>query len=485
MPVEQLAIIFQIVKRITPLRAPRPLLSLPQELQDIIFDFAYPRVQADYIHFTEWKIREAKRWRAANRNYTKKPFPRLLINDFFVSKAFFIAAANAWAGNQDFSKGMSFCQEPLGRLQGIVPAFAKTATVKNFQVYFVAPSAVNLRSLTLLVPESQFSCIEDEVIAWEDQLGEKHLRQVAEKYLFPLKMLSGRVTLKLKANDLSTAGVKTTTAWQSNVANLETYAQKHYILGQAGGSTRNPGDDLTTRSKQHRIYHKSAVMFDTVDKRSPHTGETVRPAGDGASNTLCGALLPTTTKRSKEESVSRKKSAHIDYHQPSSPLPDSLSPAQLLPQKPDGERKLPKAVAGLGRQQERTSDVPVSSIASNSAVSPTQPGDCGRASSLPSSKTPASQLSPKSDVTTAHGTSSKTGTPRMSGAKGTSTLIGAPLSNSGHGTAVQKDGSRPTDHGLKGGLAVPTQWRTHVRDHDRVPETVEGLTALFAQFGLR
>ncbi|KAK1050354.1 hypothetical protein LTR74_017092 [Friedmanniomyces endolithicus] len=464
--------------------APRSLFSLPQELQDIIFDFAYPRVQAGYIHLTEWKTREAKKWRAAHRNYTKKPFPRLLINDLFVSKAFFIAGAKAWAGNQDFSKGMSFCQEPLGKLQGIVPAFAKTATIKNFEVYSVAPSAVNLRSVTLLVPESHFSCIEDEVIAWEDRLDGKHLRQVAERYLFPLKMLSERVTLKLKANDLSTAGVKTTIAWQCNVANLETYAQKLYLMRQAGGSTRDRKDDPTSCSERHKIYHNSAVAFNTINESPPNTGKTVRPPGDGASSSPCGVLLPTTTERSKEKPVFGKKSAHIDHHQPSSPPPDSLGQAQLLPKNTDGKRKSPKAVAALGKKQERTSDAPVPSVASNSAVLLTQSGYHSRAISLPSPKPSAIQLSPNSDVIAPHGTSLNPGTLRITGVKGNSELAGTPKSNNGHGEAVQKDGSRSIDHDSKGGLANPAQQRTRVLDDGQIPETVGGLTMLFARFRL-
>ncbi|KAK0263414.1 hypothetical protein LTS09_002606 [Friedmanniomyces endolithicus] len=447
--------------------APRTLFSLPQELQDIIFDFAYPRVQADYIHLTEWKTREAFRWRAAHRNYTKKPFPKLLIIEFVVSKVFFIAAAKAWAGNQDFTKGIDFSHSSKGGMQGIVPAFAKTITTDRWRLYLVATAVVNLRSLTLCVDEFEFACIEDEVLAWEDQLGEKHLKQVAKKFSCALKMLSENVTLTTKANDLLTAGVKTTTAWQCNVANLGTYARNRYILGRAEGSTRNRICDAISSSKRHRIYHNSAVTFNTANERSPDTSKTVSPPGDGASSPHCGALLPTTTESSKEKPVFGKKSAHIDHHQPSSPLPDSLGQAQLLAQKTDGKRKLPKAVAGLGKNQERTSDAPVP-----------------RVISLPSSKPSAIELSPNSDVVTPHGTASKTGTPRISGVKGTPTLVGAPRSNNGHGKAVQKDGSRSIDHNSKGGLANPAQQHNRMVGDGRIPETVEGLTVLFARFGL-
>ncbi|KAK5141838.1 hypothetical protein LTR32_005695 [Rachicladosporium monterosium] len=393
--------------------------------------------------------------RGAHRNYTKKPFTKLLINEFFVSKVF-IAAAKAWAGNQDFTKGIDFSHSSKGGMQGIVPAFAKTITTDRWRLYLVATAVVNLRSLTLCVDEFEFACIEDEVLAWEDQL----------------------------ANNLLTAGVKTTTAWQCNVANLGTYARNRYILGRAEGSTRNRICDAISSSKRHRIYHNSAVTFNTANERSPDTSKAVSPPGDGASSPHCGALLPTTTESSKEKPVFGKKSAHIDHHQPSSPLSDSLGQAQLLAQKTDGKRKLPKAVTGLGKKQERTSDAPVPSVASNSAVLLTQSGYHSRVSSLPSSKPPAFQLSPNPDIPTPHGTSSKTGTPRISGAKGTSTLVGAPGSNNGHGKAVQKDGSRSIDHNCKGGLADPAQQRARVVGKSRILETVEGLTVLFARSGL-
>lgn len=132
------------------------LFGLPQELQDLIFDYAYPRTLCwmNFISRVEWDTREWVAWRQDRTRYTCRPFPEPKVAKFVVFKSFFAAAARAWTGNQVLDEdvwialnyhgsGVETNSSPAG---GIVAAFAKTAIV-------------NLRSLLLLIDRDVFACL--------------------------------------------------------------------------------------------------------------------------------------------------------------------------------------------------------------------------------------------------------------------------------------------------------------------------------------
>ncbi|TKA80396.1 hypothetical protein B0A55_01895 [Friedmanniomyces simplex] len=71
------------------------LLDLPQELQDIIFELAYrypPAADFEYINGASWERREKARRKASGPSYQTLPFKHK-VDDFIVSKAFFVGAA--------------------------------------------------------------------------------------------------------------------------------------------------------------------------------------------------------------------------------------------------------------------------------------------------------------------------------------------------------------------------------------------------------
>ena len=76
------------------------LFTIPQELQDIIFDLAYPR---DYAMFRTPKLwlQEQKQSKRHNASYLVVPFPSVVkVDSFLVTKRFLVAAAKAWIKNQ-------------------------------------------------------------------------------------------------------------------------------------------------------------------------------------------------------------------------------------------------------------------------------------------------------------------------------------------------------------------------------------------------
>lgn len=110
------------------------LLTLPQEIQDVIFDLAYPTVLG-------WKSISRSKWDDKNLQGHRKrngPFPGSKANDFLVSKMYFRAAAKAYVNNQgfgDFEHPSEYLlykiPSPLPWQAGIIPAFLSTLSTNT------------------------------------------------------------------------------------------------------------------------------------------------------------------------------------------------------------------------------------------------------------------------------------------------------------------------------------------------------------------
>jgi len=80
----------------TPVQHGRALFGLPQELQDIIFDLAYPRTDCvKYKGRRSWESHERARRRSNRAAYVAKPFPGPKASEWLVNKRFFQSAARA------------------------------------------------------------------------------------------------------------------------------------------------------------------------------------------------------------------------------------------------------------------------------------------------------------------------------------------------------------------------------------------------------
>ena len=80
------------------------LMNLPQEIQDSIFDLAYPHINGfQFVTKEGWLEREQENFKRSHTEYTERPFPQAKAGDFLVSKKFFLTAARACIGNQTFN----------------------------------------------------------------------------------------------------------------------------------------------------------------------------------------------------------------------------------------------------------------------------------------------------------------------------------------------------------------------------------------------
>jgi len=87
---------------------PFRLFKLPQELQDLIFDLAYP--QEDMLSITfkdDWESGERMAKKQDRQNYQVRPLPTYELNDWMISERYFILAAKSWIGSQHHGSNAS------------------------------------------------------------------------------------------------------------------------------------------------------------------------------------------------------------------------------------------------------------------------------------------------------------------------------------------------------------------------------------------
>ena len=99
------------------------LLTLPQEIQDIIFDFAYPTNE----NFSIVPLREM-----AGKTDSKLEHK---VSEFLVSKSYFVAAATAFVGNQTIGRGYHSLRDRL-----VLSAFA---TKLSLDLFFIRRSRLS------------------------------------------------------------------------------------------------------------------------------------------------------------------------------------------------------------------------------------------------------------------------------------------------------------------------------------------------------
>ena len=179
---------------------PKPrlhLFTLPQEIQDFIFDLAYPPIDGfKPISRLNWNWREKRKRRSDGRTYTMQPFPPPKVSQFMVSKRFFLAAAKAFVGNQTFTD--DDVPRSLGvltsRRGNVVTCFVTKAKLELSDLRYTLGAgsfAPNLKSLTLTVEDGDFdtedlSTLENDSFAnttskypWEEELNDKDIEAVA------------------------------------------------------------------------------------------------------------------------------------------------------------------------------------------------------------------------------------------------------------------------------------------------------------------
>nr|OQO23356.1 hypothetical protein B0A51_08030 [Rachicladosporium sp. CCFEE 5018] len=141
----------QLLCKVIPVRfMPFRLFDLPQELQDLIFAFAYPAEPTTrWIFPNEWKLREVEK-RRRSLDYVMKPFPRFKIDDWLVSKRYFVGAATAQIGSAVWKTPRAFRLRNDVATQ-MLQQFIQHIKVNYYQIDEIALSWPGLRHLTVTI----------------------------------------------------------------------------------------------------------------------------------------------------------------------------------------------------------------------------------------------------------------------------------------------------------------------------------------------
>ncbi|KAK3710280.1 hypothetical protein LTR37_010346 [Vermiconidia calcicola] len=203
------------------------LLTMPQEIQDMILDFAYPEIKGiKYATKEEWNTREKYRRYESRAAYTPRAFPRQKVSDFMVCKKFFVAAARAYVSNQVFGDTTLGFPEVslLSEKYGIIAQWMTSITLERLDVYYLLdwelPASVKL--VTATVPECMFEDI-DPKLAWEDDLDKADFKVLVAQW--KVHRLSGLrdIVLHDDGNNRYANTVTKVAKWKSNIRKLENF----------------------------------------------------------------------------------------------------------------------------------------------------------------------------------------------------------------------------------------------------------------------
>ncbi|KAK6439869.1 hypothetical protein LTR95_003923 [Oleoguttula sp. CCFEE 5521] len=141
----------QLLCKTVPIRfMPFRPFDLPQELQDLIFAFAYTaEPTTKWIFPNEWRLREVEK-RRRSLDYVMKPFPRFKINDWLVSKRYFVGAATAQIGSATWKPPRAFRLQ-IDVATQMLRQFIQHIEVNLYQIDEIANSWPGLRHLTVTI----------------------------------------------------------------------------------------------------------------------------------------------------------------------------------------------------------------------------------------------------------------------------------------------------------------------------------------------
>lgn len=138
------------------------LMALPQELQDMIFDLAYPRVSDNTFYESpfEWQFSQERRRMLDPENCVIQDYPGAKVGEWLVSKRYLINAARAWVSNQTFSHTIHFSCEigNSGRyhLGGVVCEWVTDMLLADDMEHIVGKLS-NLKRLEVYFREGDFN----------------------------------------------------------------------------------------------------------------------------------------------------------------------------------------------------------------------------------------------------------------------------------------------------------------------------------------
>ncbi|KAK3613507.1 hypothetical protein LTR56_027841 [Elasticomyces elasticus] len=233
--------------------------ALPVEIQDMIFELAYPMMNAKIIFKCDWQEEQDDLYKKDRTNYVPAAFPDYKVSEFVVSKKFFVGAARAYIGAQHWTDDTT--STLLADQCGLFHEYARHISLPDTYLVGDAAKCPRLASLDVELDAYDFDDMRRGLHMWEDicqgsdfeglETTTQLLRLTRVTSLKSLKFTAAR-TCSLFANTAAKEQM-----WQDNVGRYQEYICKQ--LDQH----KEPLADRMNQEPGGPLYMKSRVCFDS------------------------------------------------------------------------------------------------------------------------------------------------------------------------------------------------------------------------------
>ncbi|KAK4561156.1 hypothetical protein LTR86_005111 [Recurvomyces mirabilis] len=228
-----------------------PLIRLPQELQDTIHAFAFPRMPRTtrIVFRLNWEANEVHN-RKLDKDYVVQKFPQHTVNRWLVNKSFFVGAARAYFGNQNWCF--------IGRRNGFIHLCHRVES------RFLADAFGLFYGLEITLGEADFRDME-KMMWYEECHGPDFERSKDLRTLLALKGL--RYVKLVAGHNMYANTTQKQRMWEANMHRLESYVRSVTSGQKRTDATTSQGlsggrKQLVKKSTPTRLYLGSQVMLE-------------------------------------------------------------------------------------------------------------------------------------------------------------------------------------------------------------------------------
>lgn len=166
-------------------RPSQNLFDLPQELLDIIFEHAIPRLEdTKIISRSTWNYKELRNRKECGKSYIFRPYPAPVVDQFLVSKRYFLNAAKVFISKQTLKDPRDYYNRGSSPHYNIVLRFMQTAEIRVYGVECLcgplAPKPPMLREVIIKLNVHDLDCFET-VFPWEEEFTDEQFNVIVRE----------------------------------------------------------------------------------------------------------------------------------------------------------------------------------------------------------------------------------------------------------------------------------------------------------------
>ncbi|KAK4897541.1 hypothetical protein LTR27_004685 [Elasticomyces elasticus] len=277
--------------------------ALPVEMQDMIFELAYPTTNAKIIFKHEWQEEQDDLYKRDRTSYVPAAFPDYKVSELMVSKKFFVGAARAYMGAQHWTDDTTSAL--LADQCGLFYEYARHISLPDTWLVGDAANCPRLASLEVELDGYDFDDMRRGLHMWEDicqasdfeglETTTQLLRLTRVTSLKSVKFTAAR-TCSLFANTAAKEQM-----WQDNVRRYQEYICKQ--LDQH----KEPLAERMIQKLGGPLYMKSRVCFDS---------KVLLPEGNplpGSVTAVTGSLADGDIPETEDELLAMVKQRGPDF----------------------------------------------------------------------------------------------------------------------------------------------------------------------------